>query len=376
MRTLNYLCTLLGLLLALECAAKDIVINPELGKLVLDEQLSYLHDQQQTLDLSQLVGSDSESLNWQAGTQRAGALIMAPGLYWFKGQLRNDSEQTIDLVLQTEYPSIKVADLYLIKDNEIETLYANAGLDDAFTNRPIPHRTLINPISLTPHSSITLIWRIDSEPLFQFKATIWQPQLFIDRDQHRQLFYGLLYGCLIVMTLYNLFLFFACRQRSYFYYVLYVSSATYLIAADQGHAYQYLVTDSNWEKLAIYAFMYIVNFNMFAQFSIHFLNLKKYAPRLLLGIRSLAILSSLIAFGVLTTGYLPLIFIGLASMSLLFAAALAAGIIVRRAGVISAGHFIIAMMIQVFTLIASNMTTLGILSISGYQKVYPLLVLR
>ena len=349
--------------------AEDIIVSPDFTQLSLDEHLDYLYDHDQTLDLIQFLNSEETSmLSWQPSVQRSDTPLMPPGLYWFKGTLRNDSDHTIEVTLQTEYPSINVADLYRIdSNNNIETLYANAGLEDAFNNRPIPNRNLVSHISLAPHSSSILIWRIESRPVFRFKATLWEPQAFSDREQHHQLLYGLLYGCLIVMALYNLFLFFACKKKSYLFYVLFVSSAAYIIAADQGHIYQYLAPHTSWEKLALFVFMYVVNFNMFAQYSIHFLNLQKHAPRLRIAIRSLAIILSIIIIALAISDYEALIILGLACFCLLFIAAFLAGVVVRRAGIISAGHYVIAIMILVFSIIASNMEAPGVIQTTAVE---------
>ncbi|ARN75515.1 hybrid sensor histidine kinase/response regulator [Oceanicoccus sagamiensis] len=350
--------------------ANAIDLSQSGNTLQLNPLLDYLYDQEQSYHLGQIADPElSTELPWQDGQQRDRQLITQPGLYWFKGVLNNPSSQSITITLQTEYPSINVADLYLIdSSNTIETLYADAGMDDRFDNRPTPHRNLVNTLTLPANSRVTVVWRIYSEPLFQFRVTAWEPGHFTEYEQHRQMLYGMLYGILVVMALYNLFLYISTHQKSYIYYVLYVASAAYLIAADQGHIYQYIATDKAWAKLPIYALAYSFNILMFSQFCIYFLNLKKHSKALLKTIRLLSVIAALSIIVVIASNSLIALFLGLATTTALFAAALSSGVIVRKAGVISAGHFVIAIMILVFSLVADNMATVGLIRANGFTE--------
>ncbi len=360
-QALTFLIAILTLL-PLNGQAGDLILNPTAITQNLDPQLDFLYDQGQIYHIGQMVDEDSH-LPWKQGWQVDKTLIIDPGLYWFKGRLVNDQATAIELTLQVEHPSINVADLYIVDDQgHITTIYSDAGMDGRYDNRPIPHRNLVNSITIPAHGSLTLIWRIYSEPLFQFHASLWQPRHFIEHNQHYQLFYGMLYGILLVMALYNLFLYTSTREISYGYYVLYVLSFCYLLAADRGHIYQYFATDEIWAKLPIYAIIYAFNILMFGQFSINFLNLRKRNRTLLWVIRWLAIISALSVIGVVISSNSTLLIFGLLTISLMFLAALLAGVIVRKAGVISAGHFVIAIMILVFSLIATNMASLGLIS--------------
>ncbi len=370
MRSHILLITTLMLLLNASVSANGIDISQAGKRVALNAELDYLYDKDQSYHLGQIADPElSKQLPWQNDMERDNQLIMQPGLYWFKATFNNPSPHNITVNIQTEYPSINVADLYAIDNaNNIETIYADAGLNDQFDNRPIPHRNLVNQLTVAANSSTTLVWRVHSEPLFHFRVTAWEPALFNNHEQHRQMLYGMLYGILVVMALYNLFLYLSTHQKSYIYYVLYVASAAYLIAADQGHIYQYIATDKAWAKLPIYAMAYSINILMFSQFCIYFLNLKKHSPSLLKAIRVLGVVGALSIIAVIASNSLLALMTGFAATTLLFICALVSGVIVRKAGVISAGHFVIAIMILVFSLVATNMATLGLIQNSGLTE--------
>ncbi|MFA7555080.1 MAG: response regulator [Spongiibacteraceae bacterium] len=355
--------TLLFVLNPANASTEALIVSPELSKLPLDSHLLYLYDQQQTHHLGQVSDTDmSRNLKWHKGSERENSLLMPPGLYWFKGELRNPSPNAISITLETEYPSINVADLYVIdNDNKIQTIYTGAGLNAPFTNRPILHRNLVNELILPPRSLTTLIWRIESDPLFQFRATAWAPKVFIDQDQHQQMFYGMIYGMLLVMALYNLFLFFSTQVKSYLYYALYVFTATYLIAAEQGHIYQYIAIDHVWAKNAVHAFVYAINLIMFSQFCISFLHMRQRSHLTFKVFRVLTIIAVVASVIMAYSNSLMMIFVNFTTTTLLFVIALIAGAIARKAGSISAGHFMLAIMILGFSQVANNMATLGLI---------------
>lgn len=365
-RTKRSLLFLLWMLLlpALAANADGLVVDDVITRTVLDRHLDFVYDKQQTYQVIQVV-EDSDTLPWQSGEVRDSSMLMTAGLYWFKGTLVNNSSEALQYTLEVEYPSINIADLYVFyPDGDVKTVYTDAGLNDRFSNRPTPHRNLVNTLTIPANSSITLVWRIESQPLFQFRATLWDTDAYIAQDQHFQMLHGMVYGVLLVMALYNLFLFFSTREQSYFFYVAYVLSFAYILAADRGHLYQYVASDESWAKLPIYALAYVTNILMFGQFTIYFLNLRKRERRLLWLIRWLAVISTLLVAAVVMTNSMIFVVLGLTGISLMYIAALVAGVVVRRAGVISAGHYVIAIMILVFSLIASNMATLGLISSS------------
>jgi signal transduction histidine kinase/DNA-binding response OmpR family regulator len=350
-------------LLSSSATAEQINIDLASGSQTLNPGLLYLLDNDQSYQLEQIIHPDTErQLNWKTRQQLNEKLFMPSGHYWIKGQLHNPQDKPLTVTLNTEYPGINSATLYsLDSERALTTLYKNTGSSHAFTNRPAPHRNLITTLTLPANSDSTLIWQIESRPVFQFRARLWQPETFIEHDQQQQMLYGMLYGILIVMALYNLFLFLSTRQKSYIYYVLYVVSSLYLIGSDQGHTYQYFSPDMAWQKLTVYELVYAFNMCMFAQFCIYFLNLKQHSPQLRKAFRWLAVGFTVVALLVIFSGSLSMALLGIGLASLIYFTALVAGIIVRSAGVISAGHFIIAIMILVFSIAVNNMAKLGLI---------------
>lgn len=350
--------------------AGELTIDVSSGKQLLDPSLDYLLDENRQYRLEDIIATpNNPPLDWKSGRQREDILLMKPGVYWFKGDIFNPLTQPQTVALLTEYPTIHSATLYSIdSSNNLTTHYDRSGFNQAFSDRPISHRNLVAEITVAANSTSTLIWRVEFKPLVQFRATLWQPDDFFETDQIQQMVYGMLYGILVVMALYNLFLYFSTKQKSYIYYVLYMVSALYIMASDLGHTHQYILPTKQWDKLTVYTLVYAFNVFLFSQFCIYFLDLKKYSLPLMNLIRAVAIscFASVLLLAIYSN--FPLVFISLTTATLLYILALIAGIIVRKAGVTSAGHFIIAILILVFSMAANNMARLGLIKNNSFTE--------
>lgn len=363
MRLIHLFLAGLFLLLPLSAfPATPIEVDLSSGKQNLSPHLSSLYDLHDAYRLEDIVDTKNNTeLEWASNTKRHQSLIRKPGVYWFKGELANSSANEITANLQIEYALVNAVSLYSVRDGNLTTLLTNVGLNYRFDNRLEQNRNLIVPVTLPPNSITTLIWHIDSKPVYQFRTTLWDPNYFHEKDQQHEMIFGMLYGILIVMTLYNMFLYFSTRQKSYVYYALYVITSFYVIAAKQGHVYQYIVPDTPWEKLTAYSIIFGINLFAFSQFSIYFLNLKRYSIRLMQFIRWIAVISAIGGIAIRYTNSQSLVILVASTSILLYCGALLAGITVRRRGVVSAGHFIIAILILVFSLATNNMASLGLI---------------
>jgi two-component system, sensor histidine kinase LadS len=75
---------------------------------------------------------------------------------------------------------------------------------------------------------------------------------FATASARTSLFMGIFYGVVMVMTLYNLFLFIGLRDRSYLYFCIFVAGYCVVQAGIDGFAYQYAWPNSpGWNRLSL-----------------------------------------------------------------------------------------------------------------------------
>ena len=339
----------------------ELIINEPLERRSLAEHLSYISDNEKILFINELADKQFEG-NWLPYTTDKRPEYLLPGVYWFQTRMENRLDRDVTLLIELEYPSIDTADMYLIDDQQkIDVLYVNTGESQPYMERPTFHRNIIKQITIPANEQVTLLWRLESEPMFEFKLTAWNPGTFAARDQHEQLFDGILYGILLVMSLYNFFLFLSTKEKSYLYFVLYSLSTTYLLAAQEGHLYQYIGANTAWNKASFYAVVYAFNAVFFALFSLSFLKLRKHYRGLTRLIRASAIITVIGTLMVSATNQFSMLILSLGALTVLYLSVLIAGIRVRLQGVISAGHFVLAIMVLVLALVTTNMMSIGLI---------------
>lgn len=207
-------------------------------------------------------GSDSISLGY--GTD----------VYWFRVSVDNLSSRPLEALLEIGYPVLDRVEMYV-----------NPGSDDAeplvlgdkqpFAERPIHHRNFVVPVTLTAGEPNLVYLRVQTTSTMQVPLVLWDRNSFFGAEQSRSMFEGIYYGIVLVMVLYNLFVFMAVGERSFLHYVGYITAMPLFLASLHGVAFQYLWPESTWwNDQAIIVFLNLaVVFG--GTFSIRFINVTR-----------------------------------------------------------------------------------------------------
>jgi signal transduction histidine kinase/DNA-binding LytR/AlgR family response regulator len=115
----------------------------------------------------------------------------------------------------------------------------NAGYSYHFTEWNTEHRSLLFPVELqsTPVKIYTKIRSKDA--IYLNVSLISDKKLLISTEKEYMLF-GIFYGAMLAMILYNLFLFITVKDKNYLLYILYIASTTMFQLEMNGFAIQYL----------------------------------------------------------------------------------------------------------------------------------------
>lgn len=288
------------------------------------------------------------------------------GDIWVRTVLRNDGGQPLQRLLITDYPDLERATLYLIDEaGAVSTLFENAGAEEPFAQRPQEHRRLLSTIELPAHSNVTLVWKVQSSPLLHFDATLWDEKVFRLQDSHRGLVFGMLYGALLIMVLYNLFLWVTIQERHYLYYVVFLLSCGYLVGAVEGHIYQYLWPNSSWPKGNLYYVVGSIAIVSFFYFSSAFLRLRRHQPTLHRWMRRLTVANVALLAGGGLLQLAPVLQLALLAVIPFYILALAAGIRMRLRGELAAGHYAVAILVMATGVTLHNLSLVGLLPLSS-----------
>jgi diguanylate cyclase (GGDEF)-like protein len=214
--------------------------------------------------------------------------------YWLRFSLPRDSTPLLAplLALEIRFPSIDAIDLYLPYRTAqgIEYRAQHGGDREPWDTREVKHRNYVFRIPMTGLADAPAFLRVQSESVLTVPAYLWRPEALVAADRDAQFGYGLFYGLVISLFLYNLMLLLALRDRIYLWYVLYVASFGVGLAAFDGLGFQYLWPESVWWANHALGTALCATLLFGAQFARKFLQMASFsifANRFLVGVMAL-----------------------------------------------------------------------------------------
>ena len=119
------------------------------------------------------------------------------------------------------------------------------GYSKPFIERVFQTDRFLIPIQLEHQAFKTIYVSIESN-YFQAPIHIAPWEYYFERDHKVDLAEGMYYGFILVMFLYNLFLYFTLREKGYLYYVIYLLFLGLGIAQLRGHSFEFLWGNQPW----------------------------------------------------------------------------------------------------------------------------------
>ena len=148
-----------------------------------------------------------------------------------------------DLYLNISDPLLDHADLYIVKPNG-SIIVKRSGQLIKQSAREITGRSSSYKIEGTPGTTDKLYLRVASDDPLQLQLSLYSSSALIKDTFRSTALIGAYYGILVVMLLYNLFLFATLRERSYLYYYIYPVSYIHLTLPTNSKIYNKLAPES------------------------------------------------------------------------------------------------------------------------------------
>jgi len=261
--------------------------------------LSILHDPENLLQFQDLRRPDIAG-RFSDSTEEAPNLGFTNYPCWGRLVVRNHSQRS-DWILLFEYPRTDVLDVYIAGETRLQHFVTGDHLP--FSTRPIPHQGFALPLLIAPGSTTTIHFRMQTEGTLQMPVRILTPAALADSSTREAAFLFLIYGIMIAMLAYNLFLFFSIRHLSYLYYVFYIFSAVLLQMSFNGMADRYIWGEWVWWSDRSFVILTILNILLAVIFSRRFLQLESSWPT---GNRISHVFVALALFACILSFWLPL----------------------------------------------------------------------
>ena len=182
----------------------------------IGDQLQLLDDPTGQLTIVDVL----KSQDFQQSTLSVPNFGISPSAYWAKFTLLNiDPDEKA--VIHIDYPEIEQLDVYLVKNGTVHHILESGQ------SRPAPTEKQDSPTSTSeinlPYGGMGSVYvRIKSDKQLQLPIFLVTKQESARIALSRNLFIGGYIGIMLVMLLYNLFIFLSTRDRNYFLYSIYI----------------------------------------------------------------------------------------------------------------------------------------------------------
>lgn len=309
----SLLCFMLALLFVSPVRAATAIYSGQ--SLILGEALEYVEDEQGAFRIQDLLNEhygapsrnhltevDDPQHRWKPSESATPNFGYTDSAFWFRTTLTNEDPATNEFYLNVEYPLIDQLDVYLVRDGQIiESFFTGDTLP--FDSRPVAHRKFLIPLQLAHNESVDVWLRTQSEGATQLPLKLEAQATFYKTDQVELAIKMLYYGMMIIMLLYNLFLYMSVRERAYLYYVAFVLSFAAMQASMHGVLFQYLYPESPMLHQWVVLFFVPSTMAFACLFASTFLNLKQCSPLLHRAVLSVSVLGLLSMAGAFVLEY-------------------------------------------------------------------------
>ena len=191
------------------------------------------------------------------------------------------NEQQIDdeHFLELASKHIESASLYHFDTNRqsIVKLYQDSGNNHRFSNHPINYRHIVYPIPIEAKQSTTLLLYISHHYPMRLKLTAWNESGFVNKLNRELIFFGMIYGSLLMIVIYNLFVYLSLKEKNHLLFFIFGSLAGLFISLHEGHLSQFVAPDSDWNKGIVFSFVSALMCFSFSFFSSYFLDIEKHS---------------------------------------------------------------------------------------------------
>ena len=274
---------------ALQARPDPVEISQKTERISIGPSMEFLKEDKGPLELESVEQLPDSRWKKQKLTRVYSGVNTRPTWYRFTVKHpKNESEKVNEAVLTFLGPSTDHIELYLPRNTEgyVQKITGNIhnfntrGLQDRYVSFRIPvlegrnYYLRLNNIVSYEGGALT-IFSVNSYYLFIIKQT---------------LILGLYFGFLSVMCLYNLFIFFSVREKTFFYYSCFIFLILSSALALEGVGFQYFYPNAPWFQIHILLILGPLTLSFALLFTAHYLKLAELHPRSNKIIRGLTLL--------------------------------------------------------------------------------------
>lgn len=221
----------------------------------------------------------AEDVPWQISTSTMVNRGYHDGAIWLRFSLNTTNRTSSQVYLELATPFVDYIDLHLVDPiTGQELLHQRSGDHVAKSTRFLKHRYPVFPLQIPAAGKYHIYLHLQSTSSFMFPVTLMLPEQFVEEEMGRQIFYGNIFGMLLVLAFYNGIVWVFIREKAYLYNAVFVIAATIYQACISGIGNVYVWQGNYIVNDKILMVSTIVSVYFAGRFASRFLELRKHAP--------------------------------------------------------------------------------------------------
>ncbi|WMJ71923.1 7TM diverse intracellular signaling domain-containing protein [Cytophagaceae bacterium ABcell3] len=218
----------------------SILYTGSSGNLTIGDHLYILEDKAGSLGIEDVVSSG----DFIRSKKNVPNLGVSNSVFWIKFKVHNQSEIE-NLVLEIGYPLLDQIHFYSItEEGKYDIIKAGEYLP--FGSRKYNYQTFLFDLKIPHGETREYYMQVSSGKQILLPAVIGSYQAIAESHILRDILSGIYFGIILVMMLYNLFIYFTVKDKSYLWYVIYIFFVGLTQSILQGYAYKYFWPSNPW----------------------------------------------------------------------------------------------------------------------------------
>jgi two-component system, NtrC family, sensor kinase len=244
--------------------AQVIYDNPYLN-LDIENNLQYFEDKLNVLSVNEI----SQETNFKRIKGSVHNFGITSSAVWFKVTIENKTNIE-NLILQVNQPIIDEIDFYDFNEKKKEFDVVSLGEYKNFNERKYLTPEYLFDLVIPEHSIKTYFLKVKCKENMQVPMSIGTRISVLNSSVKTNIASGIYFGIMIVMILYNLFIYATLKDKSYILYSIYIVLILFTQTSLQGFTFQLIWP--NFPLLAVYspfifpAFVGMIAIEFFKQF--------------------------------------------------------------------------------------------------------------
>ena len=194
--------------------------------------------------------------------------------YWARVLLKNTTTESKNYYFLSENKFTYHIEYFLVKNDQTVD-YQEDGVISKNPSRSFNTSHMIFPLTLAPSEELEVYFKIQNYNKIDIDFALVTKEHLLDFYQTYNIVEGLFFGGMLIMLLYNLFLYFLLKVRTYLYYVFYTFWLTVYFVGFFGFSQRYF-PDYTW-MFYLSSGSFFIAMTLFVQ---SILNLKEQLPRI------------------------------------------------------------------------------------------------